>query len=384
MIQEAQAAIGLQGPIGYENWRAKLAGHKAVVAEEFDLYSDARIVGEAAVELGPYHLIADVPHDGAKGVSRILRLRVDTHTPFSPPNFDATDTSRYHGLMIPDEIACLVSLCLGIKLKRGGGRYLQLEDGSPLAEDETSPPPVLEVTGKSPIVPRLLGGRGLENLSLLATYPRLAAGDAVALVRAARHFCNATWVAEGEPEFAWLFLVSAVETAAHHNATDDVPAPELLWTFKHSLAELLQARGGDELVAAVADQLAHVLGATKKFRTFLRTFLPAAPDLRPDEVLQQDWRWKKLEGPLNAVYGARSTALHAGVPVPLPMSVPPFLQPGQSVPAEVPLGGGMSALGAVWDSKDVPMLLNTFFYIVQGALLNWWQSLVDDVKDGDA
>ncbi len=34
------------------------------------------------------------------------------------------------------------------------------------------------------------------------------------------------------------------------------------------------------------------------------------------------------------------------------------------------------ANGGVWIIDDTPILLHTFEYIVRGALLNWWVSLV--------
>jgi hypothetical protein len=43
---------------------------------------------------------------------------------------------------------------------------------------------------------------------------------------------------------------------------------------------------------------------------------------------------------------------------------------------EVPLGLSASSYGATWAKKDTPMLLHVFEYIVRGAVLNWWRSVV--------
>lgn len=37
--------------------------------------------------------------------------------------------------------------------------------------------------------------------------------------------------------------------------------------------------------------------------------------------------------------------------------------------------GGMSVSGGVWLTKDIPMLLHTFEYIVRHALNGWWSSM---------
>jgi hypothetical protein len=47
--------------------------------------------------------------------------------------------------------------------------------------------------------------------------------------------------------------------------------------------------------------------------------------------------------------------------------------------SEVPLGQATITLGGTWLRKDTPISLHTFEYIVRGALLNWWTSLVPAV-----
>lgn len=39
-----------------------------------------------------------------------------------------------------------------------------------------------------------------------------------------------------------------------------------------------------------------------------------------------------------------------------------------------------SALGAVWNKDDMPMLLHTFEYITRHVLLNWWRSLIETAQ----
>jgi len=79
---------------------------------------------------------------------------------------------------------------------------------------------------------------------------------------------------------------------------------------------------------------------------------------------------------LSKIYGYRSRALHDGKPFPAPMCLPPFKEdPSWAAHAEKPIGLATSTLGATWLADDVPILLNTFEYIVRGCLLKWWKSL---------
>ena len=40
------------------------------------------------------------------------------------------------------------------------------------------------------------------------------------------------------------------------------------------------------------------------------------------------------------------------------------------------VGYGAGAYGGVWTAKDAPMKLHLFEYIVRGALLRWWESML--------
>jgi hypothetical protein len=44
--------------------------------------------------------------------------------------------------------------------------------------------------------------------------------------------------------------------------------------------------------------------------------------------------------------------------------------------SEVMVGYGAGAYGGVWAAKDAPMKLHLFEYIVRGALLKWWESML--------
>ena len=66
---------------------------------------------------------------------------------------------------------------------------------------------------------------GAEDISSL---PSLGAEQAIALVRSARLYQDALWLAESEPNLSWLLLVSAIETAANlWRSRKDLPLERL-------------------------------------------------------------------------------------------------------------------------------------------------------------
>lgn len=48
---------------------------------------------------------------------------------------------------------------------------------------------------------------------------------------------------------------------------------------------------------------------------------------------------------------------------------------------ERPTGLAASSNSATWLAEDFPMYLHTFAYITRGALLRWWELLVDRSDD---
>lgn len=104
-----------------------------------------------------------------------------------------------------------------------------------------------------------------ECAERLRTYSALDAEAAGALLTAARLYQDALWMGEVAPHFAWLLLVSAVETVAHHWRRRNRDHVERLTDAKAGVVKVLRKRGGDELVREVARQIADVTGATLKF-----------------------------------------------------------------------------------------------------------------------
>jgi hypothetical protein len=122
----------------------------------------------------------------------------------------------------------------------------------------------------------------------------------------------------------------------------------------------------------VAEQLAPYLGATAKFRDFILEFLPEPPNDRPPEYAQVQWNKSIMKKSMTLIYAHRSSALHGGTPFPAPMCESPERNTHKF--AERPIGATRMS-SATWAAKDIPMLLQTFEYIVRNCLLKWWGTL---------
>ncbi len=227
------------------NWRAADRGEELLGEVEYPLFSDADVVGEWRD--GPYELIHTIRMGPRSSILRrpVLVLRVRFHIAARVHNYNRTNDESYHGGSLEDEIAALASLRLGIRLKAGGEIR---EDGKPVAWSHKTDP-VPPERPERPILPRLQSRQSpsepsLENLAPLAKLPHLSVEDAVALVRAARLYQEAVWIAESVPELSWLMLTSAVETAAQRWRTSQGTPLERLRTRDAELVERLTESGG--------------------------------------------------------------------------------------------------------------------------------------------
>jgi hypothetical protein len=240
------------------------------------------------------------------------------------------------------------------------------------------------VPPRSPILPHL--HRATTSLddaaALIGLLPRMTAKDAVALIRAARSYQSAIWVAEEDPDAAWIRLTSAVEIAAATSRKIDFSPEAALTEWLPELVQLLEDRGGPALTRDVASHLSRLMGSTQKFLHFMATFDPGPPPNRPDE----EWarvNWNDLRPSFNRIYGYRSQSLHGGSPFPGPLCVPPMRANGP-MPSERPPGLASFSESTQWLAEDLPMYLWVFERTVRGALLNWWASSVSPADDTPA
>ena len=347
---------------------------------EYILYSDAHVTGDFPNPNGPYAFLNTVSLSSIHGaINAPIVLRAEMYLSMSMPDMTRTDESLYHGGELVDEVVALASLSLGIRLLNGGmSRDFSIDDdpyGRPCEWNRASRP-VLRFRGNAPILPSARNSTSLEHLKRLKTIPRIEPKRYVSLVRACRSYQEALWIAESEPNLAWLLLVSAIETAANDVYGSESSSSERLRSARPDLAAHLESVGGPDHLQFVAEAIAPTLGATKKFIDFVMRFLPNPPKERPDGCrLKLKWTNSHLKKTLRKVYNYRSRALHASIPFPYPMLSQPFLaKPGEPV-SEVPFVGlGGSAAGGTWIPKDIPINLHIFHYITRHVLLNWWKN----------
>jgi hypothetical protein len=272
-------------------------------------------------------------------------MRIDVHIRKDDyahlADLEKTDDAAYHGGDLNDEIAALLSLLLGIRLMPGSITREFSHGFDPRGiPSNSSIIPTLVINSWQTIIPRLQRTEEVRKLpELFETYPTLEKTDALMLVKAARHYQQAIWYADADPNLAWLTLVSAVETAANH------------WS--------------------------KIKWVSKKFREFVSHFLTGPPESRPSEMGWFPFEEKtKLEKALRKIYDYRSKALHEGKPFPVPMCHPPGRYGGDDEIAEVPTGQATGALGSAWRHEDTPMVLHTFEHIVRSSLTEWWRSMI--------
>lgn len=368
-----------------QNWINRDCGSPISGTFEYPLYSDARFLQSITSSGSPYNFFNTMPSRAEHGyVQASLILRLDDHIQHVRPDHSKTDASRYHGGDITDEIAALSSLCVGVRIRAGGiSRYFTNPGKEPLGVPvawDRRPKPSLDLDKDRLVLPHVVGTRGLNELERLGWLRQLSPDQSIALVRAARLYQDALWIAESEPALAWLMFASALETAANQWKSEDGTPVDRHTNSKPELVKILKNAGGDDLVQCVALQIEKSLGATKKFVDFTMHFFPEPPKERPREEFQISWDKKCMKKVLSLIYEYRSNALHGGTPFPAPMCDSPFSNSKNEYAEKGTIGLAAGSSGGVWKDKDVPINLHVFHHIVRGTLLLWWEKMANDSK----
>ena len=383
----------VRGPHGWRNWYAFEAGRPARTSrktstslvlpswEEHALYTDAPLSGE--LSLGPFRLINTLAGDGgARSQARLaVILRASDH--LAEPDYasliDDEDVTAYFGGDLSDEFAALLALCLNRRMRSGGivrsafGEPAQ--PGTPIEYGHR--PPVLAAAHGRPLLPGLAAPANLADARVyLEHYRDLDERDATAVVRAARQFADALWLADADPRLAWLKLVGAIESAA--NSWDAAQHESPIEQLRRHRRRTYQAirHCGDDVIRRVATDLAGTFKATQKFKDFVLRFDPGPPVQRP-EIGRFDW--ERLDAALGWIYEHRSRELHAGTPFPGPLCEP--APGGEGVPVERFPALAAENQGGRWLAEQLPMYMHTFAHIVGGALRRWWRTLVPSPVD---
>jgi len=365
----------------YKNWIDFKDNKPSHGCSEYPLFSDAHITGENISDFGPYQFINPCSFPTSSRKPKIaLILRVDERLggDYYNPDMNRTDTSCYHGGDLIDEIAAVVSLALGVRIKGGGRTREFLPDdnkyGRPIGWEECFVPEVSPEYGRYKLI-SVMGERNITLLDPLKHLAELPEKDVVYIIKAARLYQDALWITESAPSLSWVMLVSAIETATEQWQKRKESPEQKLKFSQPELCNYLCSTNVPNIIEKVASYMIDFLGATKKFVDFVLNFLPEPPEKRPPEYLQHKWEKAEMEKTMKSIYNYRSRALHNGTPFPFPMCEPPYGQKDFNAPAEKPIGLGTYAQSGTWKIEDTPMLINTFEYIARNCLLNWWKSL---------
>lgn len=216
------AAIGAlasaAAPPSYVNWKLCVARAPRTAIVESAIYTDTWILG--GCETGPLKFIntlADPHHQTDLRPGIVLRFSCYWPAHGYVPVVGTKD-GHYHGGDQFDEVAALISLVLGIRAQAGpvtrefrtGGDPL----GDPIILSSVKPIPTLGQPARNPVLPRIREPADLTKLSILEKIPTLTENEAGAVIKCARSYQSALWFADSNTEMSWLFLVSAIETAA--------------------------------------------------------------------------------------------------------------------------------------------------------------------------
>lgn len=287
-----------------------------------------------------------------------------------------------------EEIAALLSLILGVRLRDGGliRRFEYGKDpaGNPELHDHR-PPALIPVPDRRVQLPGLRGaevnlGLGVRWLSL---YPRLAPAEAIVLAKAARCYADALWIGDNDPQQAWLHLVTALETVAVLVQIDTLDPIDVLNDAHSELVDVITNRGASDILPKIADLLVETSKATRRFLDFTCRYAPQPPTERPgNHGMRVDW--DTLRKSMSLIYGHRSNYLHAGRPMP-PGMIGLNLEYDEDgrPPERIEQDSTISAGYATWKTNQVPMFLWVFAYITRGTLLNWWQERLE-LPDADS
>lgn len=158
----------------------------------------------------------------------------------TPENMEKTEDFSYHGGGLADELASLISLQMGIRIKAGKAtRSFDVHGdprGRPIAWAGWNPPILLQGE-KGVVIPGAIGHHQLTKPNLIMQLPDISAKEATVLIKAARFYQEALWIAESSPELSWIMMVSAIETVSDFAANKK--SSPLLRMFEYIVRNVL-------------------------------------------------------------------------------------------------------------------------------------------------
>ncbi len=354
-MTEIPASASEIGPIGWRNWRAQATSAPGCgESVEFAIYSDAHLT-EGNFELGPYTIINAVGSSGPIGNVQLgLVLRVADYLPDERPDYDwsRTDTTHYHGGGIAEEFAALLALSLGRRFRAGGSiREFDGEDDrfGRIWTDGFDRPFLAAPRGLPfrpggiPMLPGIADKVRLGTaLPFLEIYPTLELDAAVPLLRAARRFEEALWIADGDPQTRrtngrntgdWTgarCVITSVRSTRHDRARS---IPGFLCRYRWSTIRAASARTMCRPSARVRLPPHKAACGVPKTPQCIFTSSPTSSATR---YANGGWRSASSEPP---AIGRAETELRSSPPPPFrPREAPSATCPCESVLDDAPLG----------------------------------------------
>ena len=384
-ILKKNTSSSLKGASSYENFRAFADSKPLIMICEVPLYSDAYFTDEYRSSNGPFSLLNPLRTDeGRIGPAIILRCEMREFYDFPRSTPYQSDLTKFTGTSLYDELACLLSLQFGTRLLAGGEtRRFDGRDEFGIPQADPDSPTILLSAGRRrrTLLPWVATSKAIFP-GLLPRLRLLAPKEALTLIRAARQYRDAIWIADEDPQLAWLLLVGAAEVIALHDKLATKSPIDLLRDSAPELVEII-GKSGTDILADLAPHLAPLFKSTARFLGLFAKYPPLPPPQRPPEGFQfKDWN-ENLPTALAKIYNWRSRSLHDGIAFPLPMCESPHhVSETPDAPSETVPGLAASALGGVWTKDEMPFGLHLFEYLVRTTILNWWSTrLGNEAKD---
>ncbi len=395
-------------PIIYQNWQdlsKNSDDENRISFSEFPLYSDAdEIDGQITNDECPYNIINPcVPnkykHKNYNLMRPLLILRIkyynhqneNHHKNKKHTKNKQTEKINYDEYLrsnIADQIAVLASLVLGIRLKAGGvNRIFDNEKdtfGRPVAYFHNNFPPQFIHENNYEALPSALKCIHKKDTyfnikkfnDYLLSIIKLDPKNIELLIRAAKLYRDAIWLIESETQLSWIMLVSAIEVIAQEK--DERPDSTPIEIFQRDHEKLfkdIKSLCDEKLLNTIAKTFVDKKNVCRKYKLFLSEFLPKPPSIRPPQHLRINWDDLKInsntKNPLMQIYEYRSNYLHTGQSFP---------QAGRLEHdfAEKPSESYIFIDNEYKMTKNLPLTINTFEYIVRNAILGWWNSIKEE------
>jgi hypothetical protein len=244
---------GPLGPRTWRNWhRWQTAEPTARPSSEGALYSDAHVTNHLIDGCGPHRFLNGLSFTAASGGPKGVLPAIVVRQWWLLGDddmvaLDKTDYTIYHGASQLEEIAALASCALGMRCRAAGLTRVWWLDpdelGRPVGFDHVVPYLAPRRDHRGSVLPALNGTVDLADLRrFLLAYRDAPADKATEILRAARMYQQAVWVADDDPNLAWLRLVGAAEVAANHWRGEKLTPVDVLKKADPDLAALLESR----------------------------------------------------------------------------------------------------------------------------------------------